>query len=202
MIPIQDPSSKPGPAGLRLNLGCGGKKKAGWLNIDRAQPADSIVDLERLPWPWETGSVVEVEMIHVLEHLGQHPRMYIEILKELYRVCRDRARVLIVVPHPRHDHYLNDPTHVRPITPDGLALFSRRLNLEWRKGGFSNSTLALDHGVDFEILSTKEQVDPAWEPVRSSNYLEFERAKRGMNNVIAAYEITLEVRKDGHQANA
>ena len=35
---------------------------------------------------------------------------------------------LVHVPHPRHDDFLDDPTHVRAITPKLLKLFDRRIN--------------------------------------------------------------------------
>jgi hypothetical protein len=51
-------------------------------------------------------------------------------MREIYRVCRHDAVVHVVVPHPRHDDFINDPTHVRPITPEVLSLFDRSTNLE------------------------------------------------------------------------
>ena len=62
--------------------------------------------LEKLPWPWADDSVQEMRFSHVLEHLGADATTYLSIIKELYRVCRDGAQIFIVVPHPRHDHFL------------------------------------------------------------------------------------------------
>ena len=42
-------------------------------------------------------------------------------MKELYRISCDQANIHISVPHPRHDDFLADPTHVRPITTLGLT---------------------------------------------------------------------------------
>src|SRR5262249_30219253 len=56
-----------------------------------------------------------------------------------------------VTPHPRHDFFLDDPTHVRPVTPDSLKLFSQALNRECIAKGGANSLLALYLGVDFEL---------------------------------------------------
>src|SRR5436190_17104632 len=101
-------------APLRLNLGCGGNKRAGYVNVDMvaACSPDVVFDIERLPWPWPDSSVEEVLMFHVLEHVGRDSDTYLGLIKELWRVCRHEARVRVIVPHPRHDHFLGDPTHV------------------------------------------------------------------------------------------
>ena len=115
---------------MRLNLGCGDKRMPGWRNVDKIAMCnpDEVVDLERLPWPWPDDSVEEILLSHVLEHIGQTPDVYLGIIKEIYRVCRDGAKITIVVPHPRHDHFLQDPTHVRVVTPEGLNMFSQAAN--------------------------------------------------------------------------
>ena len=41
--------------------------------------------------------------------------------------------IKIIVPHPRHDDFISDPTHVRPITILGLQLFDKDLNIKWEK---------------------------------------------------------------------
>lgn len=150
---------------LKLNLGCGHRKFDGWVNVDKypaCQP-DQVVDLERFPWPWADDSVAEVQMIHVLEHLGAQADTYLGILCELWRICRHGARVRIVVPHPRHDSYLNDPTHVRPVTADGLLMFSQRANREWVAQGAANTPLGLYLGIDFELVSSQLDLDPFWQ---------------------------------------
>ena len=151
-------------ADLRLNLGCGFDKKAGWINVDKnslSEP-DQIVDLESTPWPWPDSSIAEIQMRHVLEHLGETTESYLSIIREIWRICRPGALVRIVVPHPRHDHFLNDPTHVRPITVQGLEMFSQKRNQEWVRKGFSNTPLGLQIGVDFEIVSFDVVPDEPW----------------------------------------
>jgi len=84
---------------MRLNLGCGNTRMQDWLNVDKiaACNPDQVVDLEALPWPWPDNSVDEVLLSHVLEHLGQATDTYLGIIKEIYRVCRDGARITIVM---------------------------------------------------------------------------------------------------------
>jgi predicted SAM-dependent methyltransferase len=185
---------------MRLNLGCGHDKRDGWVNVDKyaAATPDQVVDLERFPWPWADDSVDGVLMRHVLEHLGRDTDVYLNIFKELWRVCRADARLEIVVPHPRHDSFLNDPTHVRAVTPEGLQMFDRAQNRTWQREGIANTTLGLYLDVDF----TLEKVDmtPA-EPWRTQlrkgklKPAELADAMRRFNNVIAETTVILSIVK-------
>jgi hypothetical protein len=80
----------------------------------------------------------------------------------MYRICEDQANIHIVVPHPRHDDFLGDPTHVRVITPEGISLLSKKNNERWIEGGFANSPLGLYLDVDFEITELSHTLDPVW----------------------------------------
>jgi len=138
---------------MRLNLGCGNNKIDGYLNVDSQAVCapDQVVDLEIFPWPFDDNSVAEIILSHVLEHLGETKETYLSIIKELYRICRPDAEINITVPHPRHDDFVTDPTHVRPILPEQFHLFSKRLNAEWREQGYANTPLADYLDVDFEV---------------------------------------------------
>lgn len=152
------------PDPVRLNLGCGLNAKPGWVNVDRERnaAADLIVDLEAGRWPWADSSVDEILLQHALEHLGQSNETFFSVMRELYRVARPGAEITIVVPHPRNDDYMNDPTHVRPITPAVLRLFDQSVNREWAEAGHSNSPLGLYLGVDFRIKSLAFLPDEPW----------------------------------------
>lgn len=149
---------------MRLNLGCGYNRRPGYVNVDhdpKCEP-DKVCDLESFPWPFESNSVTEVVMSHILEHLGQTTSSYLNIIKELYRICKAEAVIVIDVPHPRHDSYLCDPTHVRPIIPESFQLFSKAKNEEWIQKRKSNTTLALQLNVDFEITRINYQLEDRW----------------------------------------
>lgn len=149
---------------LKLNLGCGTDCHPGWVNVDRHAMAgvDVVWDLEVFPWPWPDSSVDEVMLIHVLEHMGATAAGFLAIVKELWRVCRGGAEVTIVVPHPRHDNFLADPTHVRPILDDTLRMFDQVWNLETRRQGGSNSPLGLMLGVDFHVFRIEQHLEDPW----------------------------------------
>jgi hypothetical protein len=148
---------------LKLNLGCGSNQKPGYLNVDKYGNPEMLVDLEKFPWPWEDSSVSEILLNHVLEHLGETSEIYLKIIQELYRVCSNKAILKIRVPHPRHDDFITDPTHVRIITPDGIRLFSQKYNQKCIKEGFANSPLGLYLNVDLEIISFNYILDPFWQ---------------------------------------
>ena len=100
---------------LKLNLGCGGHAKSGWLGVDHPQnpsaAADVWWDLKHTPWPFaEENSTERVEMRHSLEHVaGPSAEHFRRVVQELYRVCVDGARIKLVLPHHRHEHYAWDP---------------------------------------------------------------------------------------------
>ena len=183
---------------MKLNLGCGFSRFDGYVNVDKYGEPDVRHDLESFPWPWPDSSVEEVKLVHVLEHLGRDPDVFIGIMKELYRVCGNGASIEIVVPHPRHDHFLGDPTHVRPVTVEVMLLFDRKRCEEWRKGGFSNTPLAIYHGVDFETISYFQVPDePYLSMVRGGKMTEADLANlaRTSNNIITEIHLKLRVRK-------
>lgn len=183
---------------LKLNLGCGNNKIDGYVNVDLYGSPDFKFDLETFPWPWETSSVSEIILAHVLEHLGQTPNVYLNIIKELYRVCKNEALIKIIVPHPRHDDFISDPTHVRAITPLGLSLFSKKDNVRWQELGVSNTPFALYIEVDFEIIAIRNVLDPVWEKKMQEEELKSEDimyASQSFNNVIKQIEIDWRVIK-------
>lgn len=185
-------------ANLRLNLGCGEKHLEGWINVDKFGNPDLRHDLETFPWPWEDSSVSEIRLVHVLEHLGRETEVYLEIIKELYRICKNGAKIKIVVPHHRHDFFFDDPTHVRVITPLGLMLFSQKLNQQWIAAGASNSPLGLYLGVDFQLLETKYTPSSYWFGIHPESEVDINlllSESTYYNNLIEQVEMVLEVIK-------
>jgi hypothetical protein len=186
---------------MKFNMGCGLNKKPDCLNVDSSpeSAADEVWDLEKTPWPWPSDCAEEVFFIHSLEHMGGDPKVFLAIMQELYRISRPGCRIHIHVPHPRHDNFLADPTHVRPVLPATLQLFDRRLNEIWRDKGFANTPLAFYLGVDFRLVDRKTMLDEPFATQFREGALseaELRRMIQRENNVANEYRMTLEVRKD------
>jgi hypothetical protein len=179
---------------LKLNLGCGQNHKPGYVNVDRYGQPDIRHDLETFPWPWEENAAGEIVLNHVLEHLGESRAVYLNIVQELYRICQPGAAVHIAVPHPRSDDFINDPTHVRAVTPAGLELFSKSKNKEWIDKGLANSPLGLYLDVDFEIVNVNYRLEPGWSRKLSSGQCtqpEIYMAIQQYNNVVKEIRMQL-----------
>lgn len=82
---------------MRLNLGCGDKRREGYVNVDVCGTPDVVCDLSVFPWPWEDGAVEEVYSEHFLEHVADYERTILEI----HRVLQPRGTIHFKVPHHR-----------------------------------------------------------------------------------------------------
>ena len=185
---------------MKLNLGSGSKNKDGYLNLDKYETfkPDIVHDLEKFPYPFKDNSVTDILMSHVLEHLGQNPNIFNNIIKELYRICANGALIDIRVPHPRHDDFLSDPTHVRPINIMTLHLYNKEKNLKWEKEGVANTPLALIHNVNFVIKKVQKVLDNKYKSLLEDGTIKIEELDdlaHKYNTVIKEIKITWEVVK-------
>lgn len=185
---------------MKFNMGCGHNRADGFVNVDASAACapDEVWDLECTPWPWPDSCAEEVRFVHSLEHMGASADVFLAIMRELYRIAAPGCLIRIHVPHPRHDDYLNDPTHVRPITPAILRLFDRSLNDEWKAKGAANTPLAHYLGIDFATKSAITVLDEPWQSrLRSGELTEAAvvGAVRSQLNVAREFQIVLEARK-------
>lgn len=137
--------------GMKINLGSGYKRFPDFFNVDADKNCnpDYVVDLESGRLPFKDDSIEYVIAHHILEHIGEG---FIPLMKELYRVCENNAVIDIEVPHFRHWTYSADPTHKRPITGNGMALFNQDLNRNAIETGSASSTLGIIFNVNFKII--------------------------------------------------
>lgn len=184
---------------MKINIGSGDSNSEDYVTIDydSSSNPDYALDLEKDPLPFNNDTVEAVIAHHILEHLGEG---YFHCLQELYRVCKHGAVIDVRVPHPRHDTFLADPTHKRPITPMGLKLFSKKFNKLCREQNYSSSRLGDYFKVDFEILDYKYIPDnQAIQKYSHLNKEDIENISNTYNNIISEIHIKLIVIKNDNQ---
>lgn len=82
---------------MKINLGCGDRKREGYLNVDICGNPDLKVDLSSFPWPFEDSSIDEVLSEHFLEHCCDYERTVCEI----HRILKPGGINHFRVPHFR-----------------------------------------------------------------------------------------------------
>ena len=185
---------------IKLNLGSGSKIKEGFINLDKYKTfkPDIVHDLEKFPYPFKDSSVDQVLLSHILEHLGSNSSIFNLIIQELYRICKNGSIIDIIVPHPRNDDFISDPTHVRPITDLLLSLYDKELNLRWKEDGAANSPLALIHNVNFKIIKKTLFLEKDYEKKFNAGTItreELDKDIRLYNNVVKENHFKLKVIK-------
>lgn len=174
---------------MKLNIGSGNKKLEGYVNIDN-QPKtnpDYCFNIGAEVWPFEDDSVEAIRASHILEHLTTDEFMH--VMKEMYRVAKPGAPIAVVVPHPRHDVFVNDPTHKTPITLTTLAQFSLTFH---RDTGWVHTPYCRYHEVDFTIVDCNGVID---ERMKDKTPEEVFEAERTQNNVIIEWHILMAAEK-------
>lgn len=100
---------------VKLNLGGGYLPlDPTWVNVDLKPQGDNglVCDLDSFPWPFADASVDEVYSSHTWEHLADPHRA----IREVARICKEGAKVTIIVPHPWSQMALC-PGHRQVIAP-------------------------------------------------------------------------------------
>jgi len=83
---------------MRVNLGCGDRYAAGWVNVDHCgcpHRKDLTLDV-RSQLPWKTGELTRVYAGHVLEHLRVHECL--DVLERLKPCVAPDGQLLVVGP--------------------------------------------------------------------------------------------------------
>lgn len=114
---------------LKIDIGCGGKKKDGFIGLDQypMEGVDHVLDLGRTRWPFEDGSVDEAFTSHFMEHLKPEQRCF--VMNELHRVLVPGGVCNLVVPHWSNSRAYGDPTHQWPPMGEFWFLY---LDRRWR----------------------------------------------------------------------
>lgn len=172
----------------KLNLGCGSKKLPGWVNVD-AQPMedpDVVVDIGREIWPWPDNSVDEALASHVIEHIPP-AEPFFHFMRELHRVSKPGAKTYVILPHPRHDIFLQDPTHVHAVMPGTMAMFSKKYAERLAENGQQLTPFWKYFNIDFDFGDVKY----AFSEGISADDPELSWKAKHLSNVIFQWEAEL-----------
>jgi SAM-dependent methyltransferase len=96
---------------MKLNLACGKDIKQGYVNMDwvKLDGVDVIHNIDKFPWPFKDNSFDEIYCSHILEHVDD----LIKVMKEIKRIGKNNAEIIIRVPHFSCGVSYRDPTHKR-----------------------------------------------------------------------------------------
>jgi hypothetical protein len=190
------------PEVTKLNMGCGFKKLIDHWNVDiepKCNP-DEVLDFEVTPWPYEDNFFDKIAADNVLEHLGQDPKVFTKIIKEMYRVSKDGAEWFIQVPHHRCDLFWDDYTHVRVLTPKTFQMFNQEFNFQTIEKNLSESTFGIYHGIDLEVYDVNYNMINYWQNQQKEGMLapkQFEINLNTLSNVAESVNIFIRVHKPG-----
>lgn len=185
----------------KLNLGCGLAKFPNYHNVDKTDlvKPDEVVDLEVTPWPWKDDEFSHVVAKDILEHLGDTPRHFMDIMKEMYRVSSNQAVWEIQVPHWRCDTALDDPSHKRLLTYGFFKMLDqRRLMDEKINRRETDSMLAFEEEMDVEVCDVQFMYTPPWDARIKSGQVtqeEINYALNHFNNVALSMVLLMQVHK-------
>lgn len=190
------------PEHKKLNMGCGFKKLNDHWNVDAESKCnpDEVLDFEITPWPYEDNFFEKITADNILEHLGQNPKVFTNIIKEMYRVSCDGAEWYINVPHHRCDLFWDDYTHVRALSAKTFKMFDQTVNMESISRNLSDSTFGLYHDVDLEVYDVTYNMVNYWTLQQQEGMLGTKQLDINLNtlaNVAESINIFIRVHKPG-----
>ena len=133
----------------KLHLGSGNQPKKGWINLDilPGKNVDVVHDLNYFPYPFKDNSIDEIYTEYVLEHMKD----IIGTLKEIYRICKNKAIIEIIVPHFTAHRMFGDLTHHRFFSYTSFDNFIT--NPSKYDGSYRNVNYAPD--IKFKMISKR-----------------------------------------------
>jgi len=106
----------------KLNLGCGKDIKKGYINLDRVplKGVDVIHNLEKVPFPFENNYFDEIYASYSLENINND---FIQLMEEIYRICKKNASIKIKAPYFACAGAFQDPGLKKFFTLKSFSFF-------------------------------------------------------------------------------
>jgi SAM-dependent methyltransferase len=184
---------------MHLDLGCGPFPRDGYEGVDLVPGpgVTHVVDLEKFPWkiqrPYpasalriDNDSVEGVFTSHLVEHITD----LVGFMRELHRVCKAGAEVIIHHPYQFNVRAWQDPTHVRALNEASWFYYDKN----WRAS--TGNTWGGYGDCDFELVELDAIPEENWKEIANEFPEEFERACRNQVNVISDLRVLLRCRKN------
>lgn len=183
----------------KLNMGCGFTKLDSFVNTDKSALVnpDEVIDLDILPWKWQSNEFDHIVAKDILEHLKND---FVSTIKEMYRVSHNSAIWEIQFPHWRCDNALNDPEHKKLLTLNMFDLFDKNKVIERVRQGQSDSLLAFEHDIDIQICDIAfDYTEPFLERIKNKTITEEELqfSLNHLNNVAHSVKMLIQIHKPG-----
>ncbi len=134
---------------MKLNIGCGNKRKEGFLGVDKfmCEAVDVLADLSH-GIPFGESSVDAIWLDNLIEHIADIP----EFMQEIHRVGRDEAVVTIFTPHFASASSWRDPTHVHHLSYFSMDHFEKESVAHYMGGGFKVIERRLSFGGGLGLI--------------------------------------------------
>jgi SAM-dependent methyltransferase len=102
--------------GLKIDLGCGTKKREEYIGVDMHAPnnPDIVADIRKRIRKLDDGCADEILCSHTLEHL--HIDGFTDVLIEIERLLKPGGKFEFRIPHPSDDNAMIH-SHVHVLTP-------------------------------------------------------------------------------------
>lgn len=141
---------------MKLNIGCGGERRAGFINID-VNPAcqvDLVMDLPKdsLVERFGEHSVDEIYSCHAMEHMAP----FIPLVLDMWRVSKPGAIWHIEVPH--RDHEIGNPYHVTQFTEWTFRFFEPTARFRYGRHTIMRGTASEMHPIKLEEIE-QQRID-------------------------------------------
>lgn len=150
-----------------LVLGCGHKRfpHAVHLDMNPNVKPDVVWDLLKYPWPFEDNRFKTVICHQILEHIwiqGDEEGFF-KLWKEIWRICRNGARIMVEIPYCMHDIAYSDPGHKSFWSMETFGFVSKKVY----KHNKDKNTMMTQYDIDFDFdtISKAYMVNEAREKV-------------------------------------